>query len=149
LRVFSGVNFYGSPRSRRGPIHFAAEPLSLWFVISFLCVHVSPLSLAFFKSFSQREDLPLPTWSARRGEGRSPSYKRAIQVRSDRPPIGLGFGERSTHWGHLIESFLIRSCNGSVAQCITTFHCFNHGIPRIKSMLLSYNTIGMDQIFSL
>jgi hypothetical protein len=33
----------------------------------------------------------------------------------------------------------------SLAQCITTLPCFNHVIPRIKSMLLSSSTMGMAQ----
>jgi hypothetical protein len=29
-----------------------------------------------------------------------------------------------------------------LAQCITTFHCFNQFMPRIKSIVLSSSTIG-------
>jgi hypothetical protein len=49
------------------------------------------------KSFFWREVLPPPTWSTR--GGRTSSYKRVIQVRSDHPPIGLAW-PRDDPCGH-------------------------------------------------
>jgi hypothetical protein len=44
-----------------------------------------------------------------------------------------------------LSPFGLVSSTVSLAQCITSFAFLNHDMPRIRSILLSSNTIGMDQ----